>query len=202
MGPLRAHWAILKPAWAVLGSLEAPWMHVGTILAVLVASWRHLGGHLGRLGPGKALTQGFLGLTRGFGVIDRRIFQIFRVAGGTGRRPLGAFITTKNHMTSNTPCSPVINQQGAADRRRLRRVTAAPCLFGNAYVAESWARAWPSYRTMCSPNRFGKPSGNTWRRTGKRRRVRKKESGQAIGPCVPPAVVETLRGTRGGGSGG
>ena len=75
LGPLRASWAILKPAWAVLGSLEASWMHLGTILAVLVASWRHLGGHLGRLGPGKALTRRFLGLTQRFWGIDRRILR-------------------------------------------------------------------------------------------------------------------------------
>ena len=29
-----------------------------------------------------------------------------------------------------------MNRQGAADRRRLRRITAAPCPFGSAYVAE------------------------------------------------------------------
>ena len=78
---------------------------------------------------------------------------------------------------SSTPGTPVMNQQGAADRRRLRRITAAPCLFGNADVAESWARAWPSYRTMSSPSRFGKLSGNTWGRMNmNRKRKRKRKS--------------------------
>ena len=45
------------------------------------------------------------------------------------------------------------------DRRRLRRITAAPCLFGSAYVAESWVRAWPNYRTTCSPSGLGKALG-------------------------------------------
>ena len=46
--------------------------------------------------------------------------------------------------------------------RRLRRITAAPCPFGSASVADSWARAWPSYLASCSPSRFGKTSGNAW----------------------------------------
>ena len=75
----------------------------------------------------------------------------------------------------STPGTPVMNQQGAADRRRLRRITAAPCLFGSADVAESWVRAWPIYRTMCSPSRLGKPSGNAWRRKRRMRRRRRKE---------------------------
>ena len=205
-------WAILRPAWAVFGSLEA-------ILAVLETSSSRLGshlGHLGRLGGvleaswrpswpswiGKGIDQGIFEIDPG--ILGHWPTDFPGISGGRrdGPKTTRSFKRTKNHLTSYTPCTPVINQQGAADRRRLRRVTAAPCLFGNAYVAESWAKAWPSYRTMCSPNRFGKPSGTTWRRTGKRRRVRKKERGQAIGPCVPPAVVETLRGTRGGGSGG
>ena len=55
------------------------------------------------------------------------------------------------------------------DAYGLRRITAAPCPFGSAYIAESWARACrlplaacPNYQTMRSPRRRGKPSGNTW----------------------------------------
>ena len=55
-----------------------------------------------------------------------------------------------------------LEPQGAADRLRLRRITAAPCPFGSASVADSWARAWPSYLASCSPSRFGKTSGNAW----------------------------------------
>ena len=179
---------ILEPSWPSWSHLGPSWRHLKAILAVLEAilavleaswrpSWSRLGQEIGEL--------------RSLAIPAGRAEAHW--GGLLGKEP------KPKPKKSSTPGTPVINQQGAADRRRLRRVTAAPCLFGNAYVAESWARAWPSYRTMCSPNRFGKPSGNTWRRTGKRRRVRKKESGQAIGPCVPPAVVETLRGTRGGG---
>ena len=61
-------------------------------------------------------------------------------------------------------------------RSRLRRITAAPCPFGSASVADSWARAWPSYRASCSPSRFGKTSGNAWGSKKRRRgRIRKKE---------------------------
>ena len=85
----------------------------------------------------------------------------------------------------STPGTPVMNQQGAADRRRLRRITAAPCLFGNADVAESWARAWPSYRTMSSPSRFGKPSGNMWGRMNtKRKRKRKSRRRRLLGSLL------------------
>ena len=67
-----------------------------------------------------------------------------------------------NPKKSSTPGTPAMNRQGAADRRRLRRITAAPCPFGSASVADSWARAWPSYLASCSPSRFGKTSGNAW----------------------------------------
>ena len=59
------------------------------------------------------------------------------------------------------------------NRTHLRRITAAPCLLpvGNSYVAKRWARAWPSYWTMCSASRCGNPSG----RKRKKKRGRKKE---------------------------
>ena len=82
-----------------------------------------------------------------------------------------------NPKKFSTPGTPAMNRQGAADRRRLRRITAAPCPFGSAYVADSWARAWPRCRTMSSPSRFGKRSGNTWGRMNmKRKRKRKRKS--------------------------
>ena len=105
----------------------------------------------------------------------------FRVASALGRSPRGGSVGKEpkpKTVGSSTPGTPVINQQGAADRRRLRRITAAPCLFGSAYVAERWARACPNYRTMCSPSRCGKPSGNTWERR-RRGRIRKKEEEEA-----------------------
>ena len=112
----------------------------------------------------------------------------FRVAGGIGRSPRGSSLGKKPKPKPkgfSTPGTPVMNQQGAADRRRLRRITAAPCLFGNADVAESWARAWPSYRTMSSPSRFGKPSGNMWGRMNtKRKRKRKSRRMRLLGSLL------------------
>eukprot|EP00959_Pyramimonas_sp_CCMP1952_P432029 9047486-Pyramimonas_sp.AAC.1 len=61
-------------------------------------------------------------------------------------------------------------------RRRLRRITAAPCLLESPMWPSVVARSLPSYRTICFPNRCGNPSGNTWGRTaGKiRRRPRRR----------------------------
>ena len=71
-------------------------------------------------------------------------------------------------------------------RRRLRRITAAPCPFGSASVADSWARAWPSYRASCSPSRFGKTSGNAWGSKKRRRgRIRKKEEEEEEASWAP-----------------
>ena len=202
---MEASWAVSEASWERWRPLGPSWSHLGRLGGHLGSLGGELGGHLGPTWPSWRPSWSRLGQEIG----ELRSFAVVSGPSGwpAGRAEAhwGVLLGKEpkpKPKKSSTPGTPVINQQGAADRRRLRRVTAAPCLFGNAYVAESWARAWPSYRTMCSPNRFGKPSGNTWRRTGKRRRVRKKESGQAIGPCVPPAVVETLRGTRGGGSGG
>ena len=65
---------------------------------------------------------------------------------------------------------------GVVYRRRLRRITAAPCPFGSASVVDSSARAWPSYRASCTPSRFGKTSGNAWGSKKRRRgRIRKKK---------------------------
>ena len=129
---------------------------------------------MGHLGATKALTDAF--------------WDPFRVAGGTGRSGRGSSFGKDPKPTprgSSTPGTPVMNQQGAADRRRLRRITAAPCLFGNADVAESWARAWPSYRTMSSPSRFGKPSGNMWGRMNtKRKRKRKSRRRRLLGSLL------------------
>ena len=136
-------------------------------MAVLEASWRPSWAILAPSGAGKPLAT-----TSG---------RVFRVAGGTCRSPLGELFwkrtKTKNRKRLARQAPLLMNQQGAADRRRLRRITAAPCLFGNADVAESWARAWPSYRTMSSPSRFGKLSGNTWGRMNmNRKRKRKRKS--------------------------
>ena len=60
-----------------------------------------------------------------------------------------------------------------------------PCPFGSAYVADSWARAWPRCRTMSSPSRFGKRSGNTWGRMNmKRKRKRKSRRRRLLGSLL------------------
>ena len=136
-------------------------------MAVLEASWRPSWSVLGRkLGNGSP----------------------FGWPAGRAEAPGGVLLEKNQHPNrkkSSAPGTPAMNQQGAADRRRLRRITAAPCLFGNADVAESWARAWPSYRTMSSPSRFGKPSGNMWGRMNtKRKRKRKSRRRRLLGSLL------------------
>ena len=108
-----------------------------------------------------------------------------QVASGLDRKPLGESKRIFQPPGIQHAVHPCGKPQGAADLRRLRRITAAPCLFGNADVAESWARAWPSYRTMSSPSRFGKPSGNMWGRMNtKRKRKRKSRRRRLLGSLL------------------
>ena len=151
MGPLEASWATLKPAWAVLGSLEASRMHLGAILAVLVASWRHLGVQFGRLGPGKALTRRFLGLTRRFWGIDKWILASFRVE----------------------PLEALLGSIGPSWDRLVGHVLVEALMWPN--VVARGPEGLPSYRTMCSPNRFGKRSGNT---VGEEEKEEREEGGK------------------------
>ena len=49
-------------------------------------------------------------------------------------------------------------------KRLLRRITAAPCLSGNACVTERLGAAWPNYGAARSPGHCGNASGNAWGR--------------------------------------
>ena len=61
--------------------------------------------------------------------------------------------------------------------RRLRRITAASCLFGIADVAERCGQRSAKISAMCSPNRFGKLSENMWGKMNtKRKRNRKSKT--------------------------
>ena len=76
LGALEASWAVLEASWSHLGRL-------GAILAVLKANLEAILGHLGRLG-------GHLEPSwRVFSSRGPRL-RAFRVAGGTGRSPLGS----------------------------------------------------------------------------------------------------------------
>ena len=46
-------------------------------------------------------------------------------------------------------------------RRRLRRVTAAPCLFAYAYVAKSWAQSLVKLSDHVFPEPLGEPFGES-----------------------------------------
>ena len=46
-----------------------------------------------------------------------------------------------------------------ADRRRLRRITAAPCLLAYAYVAELWAQSLVKLSDHVFPELLGEPFG-------------------------------------------
>ena len=76
LGALEASWAVLEASWSHLGRL-------GAILAVLKANLEAILGHLGRLGGH---------LEPSWRIFCGRCARLaaFRVAGGTGRSPLGS----------------------------------------------------------------------------------------------------------------
>ena len=164
----------MEASWAVL---EASWGPLGPSWDVLVASWsdleasRTLLGRLGgHLGPSWANFQAILAVLEailepsGAGkTFATTSCAPFRVAGGTGRSPRGNSFRKEpkpKSEGSSTPGTPVMNQQGAADRRRLRRITAAPCLFGRASQGKREAVVEQSYGTARSPNGFRDVWGN------------------------------------------
>ena len=147
---------------------------MGASWAVLEAFWGHLsrlGGHLGRLGSVLETILGHLGAIWGRKTHSN---QVWAIPARRAEAHWGALLEKSQTKPRgfSTPGPPA-----KIDRGRLRRITAAPCPFGSAYVADSWARAWPRCRTMRSPSRFGKRSGNTWGRMNmKRKRKRKRKS--------------------------
>ena len=108
-GPLGG---LLGRLGGLLGALEVSW-------AVLEASWSHLGrlgSHLGRLG---GILEAILGHQGGFESHLEQSWESFGGNCGPFGWPAGwaedhqeLLEYPKFHLTSNTPCTPVINQQG------------------------------------------------------------------------------------------
>ena len=107
------------------------------------------------------------------------------------------------------PLKGKMQTNNTAYRRRLRRITAAPCLLGSASVAKCLAPAWPICRTMYSPSRSGISSADTFgrmrvviRRGGRRRRKRRRRKrplGSLLGSWgLPGASWRPLGGLLGG----
>ena len=90
---------------------------------------------------------------------------------------------------SSTPCTPAINRQGAADRRRLRRITAAPCPFGSAYVAERCGQSSATLSDHVFPESvwkaFGEHVGGERGSGGEggTRKKRRRPLGSLLGHC-------------------
>ena len=64
----------------------------------------------------------------------RRTAQV-KAPGAEAEGLLGLFLKETERISKfGTPDHPGLKPQGAADRQRLRRITAAPCLFGQAVV--------------------------------------------------------------------
>ena len=80
LGALEASWAVLEASWSHLGSL-------GAILAVLEANLEAILGHLANLEAILSCLGGFVGDVE----VDCGRLRALRVAGGTGRSPLGEF---------------------------------------------------------------------------------------------------------------
>ena len=130
---MGASWAVLACLGGLLGGL-------GGILDPLWTSSRLSWTLLGELGSHLALLEAILSRHRGFVADVEVVCAAFRVAGALGRSPMGSFFGKEpkpNRKKFSTPGTPVINQQGAADRRRLRRITAAPCLFGKRLCGQT-----------------------------------------------------------------
>ena len=159
---MEASWAVSEASWERWRSFGPSWRHLeailgrlGAILAVLGANLEAILGHLANL-------EAILSRLGGLFVDVVLVCAAFRVAGGTGRSPRGSSFGKEpkpKPKNSSTPGTPVINQQGAADRRRLRRVTAAPCLLAYAYVAELWAQRLVKLSDHAFPEPLGEPFG-------------------------------------------
>ena len=123
-------WRYLGLSWAVLDHLGRTWRPSWTILEAISSRRGHLGGHLE---PSWRICWG--------------PWQSSRDPAGRAEAPGGVLLEKEPKPKPrgfSTPGTPAMNRQGTADPRRLRRITAAPCPFGSAAVADSWARAWPS----------------------------------------------------------
>ncbi len=130
---LEVSCANLEASWTLLGRLGG---RLGPSWADLEAILDHLGGHLRPSWPSWRPSWSRLG---------QKIWEVRSVEKIPGPRrdgpkPVGRVLLEKvpkpTPIGSSTPGTPLLKQKGAADRRRLRRTTAAPCLFGSAYVAE------------------------------------------------------------------
>ena len=93
---------------------------LGAILAVLEASWRPSWAILAVLEAIWATGDLFSGWLAGW-----------------AEAPLGSFWKGIDCLENSARQAPLRKRQGAADRRRLRRITAAPCLLERASVAQS-----------------------------------------------------------------
>ena len=133
---LETSWANLEVSWALLGRLGGhvgtSWANLRTILAVLGTILSHLEAVWSR----KNLGDHFWAILGG----------LSGWPAGRAEAPGGVLLEKEPKPKPkgfSTPGTPVMNQQGAADRRRLRRITAAPCPFGSAYVAERCGQSSP-----------------------------------------------------------
>ena len=148
MRPLGPSWRLLGRTWRYLGPplavLEAVLDHLGrswrpswTILEAILGQRGHLGGHLEpswRIFWELGDVLGVLWVVWGREIGELRSWAVLEDPSGwpAGRAeaPGGVLLGKEpkpKAKGSSTPGTPVMNQQGAADRRRLRRITAAPC---------------------------------------------------------------------------
>ena len=148
----------MEASWAVL---EASW-------ANLEVSWTLLGRLGGRLGPSCADLEAILAVLEAIlGRLaweDRRPVDLtgpYSVSAGWAEADWGVLLEKEPKQkpeTSSTPCTPVARPQGAADRRRLRRITAAPCLLELA-VSQMSSHSVGTLLDGVFPQASWKPSG-------------------------------------------
>ena len=73
----------------------------------------------------------------GFSAVFAGFRQLSGWPAGWAEAPLGSFWKGIDSLSILARQAPLRKRQGAADRRRLRRITAAPCLLERASVAQS-----------------------------------------------------------------
>ena len=161
------------------GHLEPSWRHLGAILGHLGAMLGHLGtivGHLGTildrlgsiLGPSWRRLGAILTVLEAswrpswaiLAILEAGCVDFARDSGWpaeSAEAPLGFFWKGQidRRLENSARQAPLRRLQGAADRRRLRRITAAPCLLERAVSQMS-----SHIVGTCSPRPCGNLRGN------------------------------------------
>eukprot|EP00959_Pyramimonas_sp_CCMP1952_P234882 4907565-Pyramimonas_sp.AAC.1 len=89
---------------------------------------------------------------------NRLDFSYWDCLPGGQRADVGNFVQRPTGLVQTRHCAPLVKQKGAADRRRLRRITAAPCLLESPMRPKVWPTSGQAIGlTACSPQPLWNP---------------------------------------------